>query len=55
MKKLLILMMLFLWGIVTSSKQNKYIEPVIKAPIIQSLDSLNNSLEKLNKVLDERN
>lgn len=54
MKRLLILMMLFLWGIVTSSKQNKYIEPMIKAPIIQSLDSLNNSLEKLNKVLDEK-
>lgn len=55
MRRSVILLMLLLWGIVTSSIQNKYEEHPIKAPIIQSLDSLNNSLDKLNKVLDERN
>jgi len=54
MRKSVILLMLLLWVINTSSKQNRHIEPISKAPIMQSLDSLNNSLDKLNKALDER-
>lgn len=55
MRKTVILLALVLWGIITSSRQNKYSEHHSKAPIIQSLDSLNNSLDRLNKALDERN
>lgn len=54
MKKALILLMLVFSVLVTSSSQNKPLEQVEKIPLVRSLDNLNNSLDSLKKVLDER-
>lgn len=54
MKKAIILLMLFMWVIITSSSQNKPLETVERIPLVKSLDNLNNSLDSLKKVLDER-
>lgn len=54
MKKAVILLMLLMWVIITSSSQNKPLDQVEKIPLVKSLDNLNNSLDSLKKVLDER-
>lgn len=54
MKKAVILLMLLLWVIITSSSQNKRQERIEPPALTKSLDSLNNSLNKIKKVLDER-
>ena len=54
MKKAVILLMLLMWVIVTSSSQNKPLEQIESIPLVKSLDNLNNSLDSLKKVLDER-
>lgn len=55
MRKTLILLMLIWWGIITSSRQSKPIEQR-KQPTLRkkSLDSLNNSLDRLKIAIDER-
>lgn len=54
MKKVVILLMLLMWVIITSSSQNKPLETVERIPLVKSLDNLNNSLDSLKKVLDDR-
>ena len=54
MRKALILLMLLLWGIITSSRQCKPIEQRKQPTLIKSLDSLNNSLDRLKIAIDER-
>ena len=54
MKNAVILLMLLMWVIITSSSQNKPLEQVERIPLVRSLDNLNNSLDSLKKVLDER-
>ena len=54
MKNAVILLMLLMWVIITSSSQNKPLEQVERIPLVKSLDNLNNSLDSLKKVLDER-
>lgn len=54
MRKTLILLMLIWWGIITSSRQSKPIEQRKQPTLIKSLDSLNNSLDRLKIAIDER-
>lgn len=55
MKKAIILLMLLVWVIVTSSSQNKPQERIERTEVAKSLDSLNNSLDRLKTVIDENN
>ena len=54
MKRLIMILMLLIWVIITSSSQNKPLEQVERIPLVKSLDNLNNSLDSLKKALDER-